>query len=419
MSLDLTAIALFAAAAVLYGALAPARLRGWLLLAASLAAVFWLQPPLPIRYGAAVLPALAIGLAAGGWWLTGRPGRSRAALSAAILALVLLFVVIKSPPLATASAGWWRSLTGQHAALASPADLAWVGFSFLAFRIIHTLRDRQTGLLPELSLREYLTYALFFPAYTAGPIDRAERFAADYRALPAMPGLDPGRLAEGGGRIALGLFKKFVIADLLALGAALNPVNAAQAQGAAGLWLLLYGYAFRLYFDFAGYSDIAIGLGILFGIRLPENFDRPYLRTTITSFWQSWHITLSSWVRFYVFSPLSRWLLARRRRPSATAIVLIAQVSTMVVMGLWHGVTWNFAIWGLWHGLALFAHKAWSDRTRRWRRALAAHPVRRRAWSLAGWFVTFHYVVLGWVWFALPDTGQAADVLGRLFGGAG
>jgi D-alanyl-lipoteichoic acid acyltransferase DltB (MBOAT superfamily) len=181
--------------------------------------------------------------------------------------------------------------------------------------------------------------------------------------------------------------------------------------------VLLYGYALRLFFDFAGYTDIAIGLGVLFGITLPENFKRPYLKTDITSFWQSWHITLSNWARFYVFSPLSRGLLRRKPRPNPALIVLTAHLATMTTIGLWHGITWNFFIWGVWHGMGLFIHKQWSDRTRKWYRGLKEKPAQRRAWTAFAWLLTFHFVVLGWVWFALPDVADAVRVFGLLFGG--
>jgi D-alanyl-lipoteichoic acid acyltransferase DltB (MBOAT superfamily) len=196
----------------------------------------------------------------------------------------------------------------------------------------------------------------------------------------------------------------------------LNAANAAQAQSSAGLWVLLYGFALRIYFDFGGYTDIAIGIGLLFGVKLPENFNRPYLRSNITAFWQSWHITLSSWVRFYVFTPLSRWMLRRSWRPPTIIIVFIAQLTTMIIIGLWHGLTLNFFVWGVWHGVALFAHKVWSDRTRKNYRELTARPWRKRAWTLAAWFLTFNYVAIGWVWFALPSISQSATVFGRMFG---
>lgn len=478
--MTLAHIAVFVWLALFAGLLIPARLRGWLVLAVSVIAVYWLQPPLPIRYLDFALPTATLLLTAAVWWLTRPPGRGisrddgltlalivatilllalsrnlradlrptasrppdalavalalglavatllvvwrglrllrpNAALSVMILALVGLFMVLKAEPLAVATSAWLRGQAGQQTGLAAFTDLQWLGFSYLAFRLIHTLRDRQTGRLPELSLREYTSYALFFPAMTAGPIDRAERFTPEYRALAAGPGLPPARLVIGGARIAMGLLKKFVLADSLAL-FALSPVNAAQTHDAGALWLLLYAYAWRLFLDFSGYTDIAIGLGILFGIRLPENFDRPYLRQNITAFWQSWHITLSNWARFYVFSPLSRALLRRKPRPSTLVVVLCAQLVTMLTIGLWHGITLNFALWGLWHGLGLFAHKVWSDRTRARAMRLAEKPRLLKLWQVAGMILTFHFVTLGWVWFALPDTGAALSVFARLFG---
>lgn len=481
MSLDLRAILTFCAAAILYAGLLPARARAWTLLVASLIAVYWLQPALPIRFSDYVLPTLAIAITVATWWLTrpsdeamlredritlgvivalvvamsfmrfvsadlrltaSRPpdplavivalaiggallaglarllrgGDQRRALTTGSLIIAGLFIILKAEPLAAGVSRLWRGLTSQDTSLGSMADLNWLGFSYVAFRLIHTLRDRQTGILPAMSLREYITYLIFFPAYTAGPIDRAERFANDLRALPGMTGLDAARFTDGLTRIVMGLFKKFVIADSLAQGMSLNAINAAQVHSTLWLWMLLYGYALRLYFDFAGYSDIAIGLGILFGIRLPENFDRPYLKTTITAFWQSWHMTLSNWARFYVFSPLSRWLLTRPRKPSLTLIVLSTQIATMMVIGLWHGMTANFVIWGLWHGVALFVHKQWSDRTRKWYRGLNDRPWRKRVWVALTWFATFQYVVIGWVWFALPGIAPATQILARLFG---
>lgn len=484
MSLDLRAIFIFVLAAILYAGLLPARARTWTLFVASVIAIYWLQPALPIRFSDYILPTAVIVMAVTTWWLTRQSGETilredrislcvvvalivgmsfmrfvsadlrwtasrppdplfvivaltlvgailagmarllrghdqSRVLTTGILLMAGLFIVCKTGPLAAGASRLWRGLTGQDMTLASVADLNWLGFSYVAFRLMHTLRDRQTGILPAMSLREYVTYVTFFPAYTAGPIDRAERFNQDLRALPGLTGLDAARFTGGLTRIVIGLFKKFVIADSLAQGMSLNSTNAAQVHSTLWLWMLLYGYALRLYFDFAGYSDVAIGLGLLFGIRLPENFNRPYFKTTLTAFWQSWHMTLSNWARFYVFLPLSRWWLSRPRKPSSTLIVLSAQLATMVVIGLWHGVTVNFVIWGLWHGLALFVHKQWSDRTRKWYRELNDRLWRKRAWTALTWFLTFQYVVVGWVWFALPGTAQAVQILARLFGMGG
>ena len=340
----------------------------------------------------------------------------RKILTGLIVLVVIIFVIVKSEPLATAVSGLWRRSTGQNVSLASPTNLAWLGFSFVAFRLIHTFRDRQTRTLPILSFREYLTYVIFFASYTAGPIDRAERFTLDFRKLPEMVGLDANRFISGSCRIFIGLFKKFVLADTLSRGLVLTAENAIQSESSFWLWALTYGYGFRLFLDFSGYTDIAIGIGILFGLKLPENFDRPYLKSNITAFWQSWHITLSNWVRFYIFTPLSRWLLRKSWRPSKPIIVLTAQLTTMAVIGLWHGITWNFFIWGLWHGFGLFVHKVWSDHTRSWYRNLNGHPSRKKAWTFFSWFLTFNFVILGWVWFALPTIRLSLDTFARLFG---
>jgi D-alanyl-lipoteichoic acid acyltransferase DltB (MBOAT superfamily) len=210
------------------------------------------------------------------------------------------------------------------------------------------------------------------------------------------------------------VFKKFALADSLAL-IALNPQNAAQASSGPWLWVLLYAYALRLYLDFSGYTDIAIGLGRLMGIQLPENFTAPYLKTNLTGFWNSWHMTLANWFRAYFFNPVTRALRSGRSLP-LWAILLIGQLGTMLLIGLWHGITVNFAIWGLWHGAGLFAHNRWSD----WIRPRLPGPGEepRLGWALAlgGWFLTFHYVVLGWIWFVIPEPGAALRFFERLFG---
>ncbi|HVU12538.1 MAG TPA: MBOAT family O-acyltransferase [Phototrophicaceae bacterium] len=374
------------------------------------------RPPDPILVVISLALVTAIVLAASLLVQRSSQRGQKRALWVLILVIVVLFVLLKSAPLATDVAALWRGGTGQDVSLASATDLDWLGFSYVAFRLIHTIRDRQNGILPAVSLREYVTYVIFAPAYTAGPIDRIERFTEDFRALPDKVGLDGARFMAGFTRIVIGIFKKFVIADSLAMGMALNPTNAAQTHSTVGMWLLLYGYALRLYFDFGGYSDVAIGIGILLGIKLPENFNRPYLRTNITVFWQNWHATLSAWARSYIFSPLSRWLLSRKPKPSPTMIVLLTQTATMVTIGMWHGISLNFLIWGIWHGIGLFVHKQWTDRTRKWYRSLNDKPRQKWTWTVAGWFITFHFVVLGWVWFALPTLDQSLHVFGGLFG---
>jgi D-alanyl-lipoteichoic acid acyltransferase DltB (MBOAT superfamily) len=352
----------------------------------------------------------------------------RGALIGLTALLITLFIILKTEPLAQAASALLRTLTGQSAALASSLDLRWLGYSYIAFRLIHVLRDKATGRLPALELREFVAYVVFFPSLAAGPIDRAERFARDFRAAQAAPQAD---VIEGARRIVLGVFKKFAVADTLAL-IALNGVNAAQTTSTGWTWVLLYAYAFRLYFDFSGYTDIAIGLGRMFGVKLPENFDQPYLKPNLTAFWNSWHMTLSSWFRSYVFNPVTRALrspapgagrAAAAVAASPAAIILIGQALTMLLIGLWHGVTPNFALWGLWQALGLFVHNRWLDYSRRReaRRAegggqKAEGRGRKAVGQAVRIAITFHYVALGWVWFALPSVELSARVFGLLFG---
>jgi alginate O-acetyltransferase complex protein AlgI len=467
---ELVHIAVFIALAVPYY-LVSSRNRPWLLFCASLIIIYWLQPQLSIRWLDYILPSLSICLVIAAWWLsrgplqfpqrqdwtalgiaiiiilgltlsryisipitfTSRPPDTISVtilisvfmillgilgwktnsykLTIAIILLIALFVVTRSDSLSEIVSGVLRGFTNQDVTIASAQDLQWIGFSYVAFRLIHTFRDRQLGLLPNVSLRDYVTYALFFPTYTAGPIDRAERFVEDLRITPAF---DADRLSQAGLRISQGLFKKFVIADSLAI-FSMSGESIALAKDTTALWIMLYAFAFRLYFDFSGYSDIAIGIGLLFGIKLPENFSNPYLKSSVTTFWQSWHMTLSTWIRTYVYSPLSRTLI-KRDQYSLLLIFVFCTLTTMVMMGLWHGITIPFFIWGIWHGTGLIVHKVWSDRTRQWYRQLKDHRFFYRIWQFAGIFLTFHFVLLGWVWFAIPDWKLASQVFLHLLG---
>ncbi|MGD0174631.1 MAG: MBOAT family O-acyltransferase [Anaerolineales bacterium] len=332
----------------------------------------------------------------------------------AILVILGIFLILKTDTLAQAAAGLLRLATGQSAALASAMDIRWLGFSYLAFRQLHVLRDRMTGRLPECSLREFMTYSVFFPAIASGPIDRVERFLKDLRSQAALTA--PTFLA-GGERIVIGIVKKFVIADTLAI-LALTAVSASQIHSAGWMWICLYAYTFRIYFDFSGYIDIALGLSRWMGFALPENFNRPYLQSNLTAFWNSWHITLAQWFRSYFFNPLTRALRSSRKLP-VWVVILVTQLATMVLIGLWHGVTWNFALWGCWHGVGLFVHNRWGEWSRDRVAKLESRPVWKKAYTAFSTLITFHYVVLGWVWFALPSVESSGKVFLRLFGISG
>jgi alginate O-acetyltransferase complex protein AlgI len=479
--MSLAQILLLSAFAVLFGGLAAPRWRGRILLIASLLSLFWLQPSSPVRNLDFWLPVASITLTLFVWSITrSQPSEVRRATFAStglilgiilavglmrysgplccitatrppdflrvllglaiagvlvalpyrfskarlfpvigILFILVLFIILKTEKLSLALNAALRSLSGQPPGLASPVDLPWLGFSYLAFRLLHVLRDHQAGKLPPLSLEEFVTYALFFPALTAGPIDRAPRFASDLQrsAASTQPVLrsDPTALFFSGQRILIGVFKKFVLADSLAL-LALNSQNASQVNHSAWAWVLLYAYALRIYFDFSGYTDIAIGLGLLLGIRLPENFDRPYLKTNLTAFWNTWHMTLAQWFRAYFFNPATRNLRTRPQCLPTWLIILLGQMGTMLLIGLWHGITWNFVAWGAWHGFGLFVHNRWTDWLRPRMADRQVSQAMQRLLQASGWLLTFHYVALGWVWFALPDISLSWQVFLKLFG---
>jgi alginate O-acetyltransferase complex protein AlgI len=372
------------------------------------AAACCLTPTRPPDLWKILAAAAVLGLAAFGLFRASPSRRSIPGIFT--LLLIGAFIVLKTEPLAQAAAAGLRALSGQSTRLASALDIRWLGFSYVAFRLIHALRDRLSGRLPDLSLGEFITYIIFFPAFTAGPIDRVQRFTQDLRRL------EPLDISTGGQRILLGVFKKFALADSLAL-IALNAAHVDQVKSGLWLWVLLYAYALRLYFDFSGYTDIALGLGKLMGFNLPENFERPYLKPNLTAFWNSWHITLAQWFRAYFFNPLTRAMRSGQRKYPLWLVVLAGQLGTMLLIGLWHGITWNFAAWGLWHGLGLFIHGRWTEATRSRLAPLAARPRLQRPLSLAGTLLTFHFVVLGWVWFALPSMELSWKAFVKLFGG--
>lgn len=457
--------------ALLVGVLARGTWRTYSLLALSVLAVYWFQPAVPIRSFDFWIPTLSLVLVLLIWFITSQSGawksrhnligftiivglvtlvdlvryvfpkpfltittppqfvqfivfvfiaslvifaftyvsRSNAwALSLSTILLLSFLVILKSPALSIQASIFFRTLAHRPIENASALDLRWLGFSYIAFRLIHVLRDKQMGRLPELSLPEFATYVVFFPSLSAGPIDRAERFAGDLKKDFALT-QDETLLA--GQRIVLGLFKKFVIADALAL-IALNDALAIQARTTGWMWIHLYAYAFQIYFDFSGYTDIAIGVARLVGIKLPENFAAPYTKPNLTQFWNSWHMTLTQWIRAYFFNPFNRWIRGYKSIPAWT-MILIGQLATMLIIGLWHGVTVNFILWGTWHGLGLFLQNRWSDFAKT--RFTTTDLRVQKAMQVGGVLLTFHFVALGWVFFALSEPTLSLQVFMKLF----
>jgi len=392
---------LFAAAAtaLLYIVAGGARARKTILLSATIVlGVLLSLRHVPARRLSALLFLLSIGLVFAVYRAATSRHRGRnCRLGVAALLLVLLGLK------------WSGLQRATYAALHVPDKYllslgAWLGASYVLFRLIHVLLEARRPGFPEMRFSELFLYALFPSTLVAGPIDRFPNFLRneEYR----RPGF--GEIAEGGRRVLVGIFKKFAVADFLG-GLPLDLPHAGLST--PRMWASLYVFGFQLFFDFAGYSDIAIGTAKLVGFSIPENFEFPYLQRNLTRFWQSWHITLSSWMRDYLFFPLGRALRRRAPQLPESAAVFACQAVTMVAIGLWHGLDMAFAAWGLWHAIGLFAHWKWT-RIRRGSPGVSPGLPGRVA-SVA---LTFQYVMLGWVFFYGTSLRESGAILAKLFG---
>jgi alginate O-acetyltransferase complex protein AlgI len=278
-----------------------------------------------------------------------------------------------------------------------------LAISFFTFEFVHYVVDVWLGHPPERSLLKFAIFAAFFPTQVAGPIKRYQNFIPQ---LAAACGFDWARVTEGLGHILRGLFKKMVLADRLApvvargfqdgaaIRAALNPLDA---------WLAVLAFAMQVYFDFCGYTDIARGSATILGFSVPENFRRPYLALSISEFWGRWHISLSTWLRDYLFVPLG----GLRGR------AYLALLITMGLGGLWHGASWTLVVWGLFHGALLSGH--WAVRARAARRRREPPTVTLPGIVLR-WFATFGLVILGYVFFRASEVIGALRMLAAMFG---
>jgi alginate O-acetyltransferase complex protein AlgI len=273
-----------------------------------------------------------------------------------------------------------------------------VGISFFTFQAISYVVDVGRGDVEPLPLLDFAFYLSFFPQLVAGPIVRASTMADQIRFRP-----DPRTIPVGEGLflIGQGLFKKVVISSYLA-DRIVDPVfEAPGAHSGTEALVATYAYAVQIYADFSGYTDIAIGCALLLGFRFPRNFDSPYVSRSVQEFWRRWHITLSSWLRDYLYIPLG----GSRDGTRATYRNLSL---TMLLGGLWHGAAWNFVVWGGIHGGALAGERYAKGR---WPARRPVPPVAR---SVGQWLVTFHVICVAWVFFRAPDAGRAFDLLGRM-----
>jgi alginate O-acetyltransferase complex protein AlgI len=309
-----------------------------------------------------------------------------------------------------------------------------IGVSFFTFQALSYVLDVRRGQLRPVGLLDFAVYLSFFPHLVAGPIVRASEF------LPQLGGVTRRRrvdLTRAMCLIGAGLFKKVVISSYVSANI-VDPVFAAPGRHSAlDVAFGIYGYAVQIYADFSGYTDIAIGLALLLGFQFPQNFDRPYSAASIRDFWRRWHMTLSRWLRDYVYISLG----GNRDGPTRRDVNLFL---TMLLGGLWHGAAWTFVLWGALQGTGLVVERRIAERRQLVGAArgvpgpagghdaghgeaaeptapavepAAAIAARHRVWL--GRLYTFHFICLGWVFFRAPSIGAAFDVLSRLLTGWG
>jgi len=271
-----------------------------------------------------------------------------------------------------------------------------LGISFYTFELIHYLVEVYQGNIKKQDFKTFLAFILFFPTRTSGPIKRYGDFADQVNNLHFAP----KHLYYGVGLLVLGYFQKIVIADpLVNFTSALQ--NPAGLEGSFDALTRLYAYSIRIYADFAGLTNIAMGSGLLFGVLVPRNFNYPYLKTNIALFWRNWHMSLSNWVRDYIYIPLG----GSRQGELRTFLNLII---AMFIIGIWHGSTLNFAVWGLYHGAGIVFYRWWRQHFS----DLIPSNYLTKALAV---LVTFHFVTIGWGLFVTGSLEDSLLILTTLF----
>ncbi len=335
-----------------------------------------------------------------------QPGRKKAWVTASVVVNLGILGFFKYFNFFIDSAGALLARAGLEANLPVLRIILPVGISFYTFQTMaYTLDVYRGRLVPTRNFVDFALYVSYFPQLVAGPIERATNLLGQL-ARPRV--VTREKIETGCFLILLGLFRKVAIADGVA-----PTVNAIFADPGSQTWAALvqgmWLFAIQIYGDFCGYSDIARGTSRLLGIELMENFNQPYLSRNITEFWRRWHISLSTWLRDYLYIPLG----GNRR---GTAMTYRNLMLTMLLGGLWHGARWTFVAWGAIHGVALAAHKY---RLERGGRGPVAAGGRWTLRDIGAALATFHLVMLAWIFFRASSFGQAWAYLSGLAGGRG
>ncbi len=359
---------------------------GWLA-GCSLLYYAWWRPP----YLALILASMLVNYLLGRQ--LGRAGRPRRGLLVAGIALNLLLLgYFKYADFAIDNL---NRLLGTN--LETLRILLPLAISFFTFQQIAYLVDSYRRQTTEYSFGNYCLFVCFFPQLIAGPIVHHAEMMPQFARLRHRL-VNPENLYRGLVLLAIGLFKKVVVADTFAVWAT-SGFDKLPELGFLPAWTAVLSYTCQIYYDFSGYTDMAVGSALLFNIELPLNFNSPYQAISIQDFWRRWHMTLSRWLRDYLFIPLG----GSRQGQGRTCLNLFL---VFLLGGLWHGAGWTFVIWGAMHGLATVVHRLWSG-------------AGRKLPAMLGWAVTFLFVVLTWVFFRARDFAAATKLLRGMFLGNG
>jgi D-alanyl-lipoteichoic acid acyltransferase DltB (MBOAT superfamily) len=268
-----------------------------------------------------------------------------------------------------------------------------LAISFFTFQQISYLVDSYRRETKEYDFLNYALFVTFFPQLIAGPIVHHKEMMPQF-AKTRNKVKNYRNIATGLFIFSIGLFKKVVIADTFALWAT-QGFDVATTLNLFEAWATSLSYTFQLYFDFSGYTDMAIGIALLFNIKLPINFNSPYKATDIQDFWRRWHMTLSRFLKDYIYVPLG----GNRKGKFRTYNNLMA---TFILGGIWHGAGWTFVFWGFLHGMALVIHRGWSK-------------LGFKIWTWLAWLITFNFINIAWIFFRAKEWGDAVKVLGSMF----
>ena len=297
-------------------------------------------------------------------------------------ALFKLFICLSVAPLVIFKIGGLMELS----------IFAFAGISYLTFKSVQMLIEIHDGLIKEVKTWDFLYFLLFFPSFSSGPIDRSRRFIQDMYHVPSRQEyLD--LLGDGLMKICLGMVHKFVIAAAFFQG--MTYLGSAIAEYAGSTVAYMYCYGFYLFFDFAGYSQMAVGVSYILGIRTPDNFNKPFISADIKEFWDRWHITLSHWFRDFVFSRFMMASIRGRWFKSKLTGATVGFMINMTLMGLWHGLSWNYVLYGVYHGILLSLTEIYQKKSKFYKK----HK-KEKWYKIVGVIVTFNLVMFGFLIFS-------------------